>query len=489
LFDNGLEQGTLAYGIYQKENRAITALTSANLQYWYTDTQYFPKIDYYRLGDNFFGLFNYFQNSGVDYANTHTDIAVNNPNIFNFQPYDPVSGTSGAFRTGRAWTSHEIDMPLNLGFLRVVPYLQGQLTGWDNQYQTAMPPITADSTLPTSAYIRGPQGAMLGRAWGAAGARMNVMAYKHYPTIESELLNVHGISHKINFDVDYRTAYSNVPLNRIGVQDQIDDNTYEYVRRYFALINYTNGILPAQYDPRFLTLRRTASPITQTTDIQGTMQTVNFGLRQRLQTKRGPEGRRRIIDWMVLDLNTTFYPNASRDNFGKPFGQNTYNYEWFIGDRTSIISYGWFEFWNIGGKPYLPANPIQKNDPFGLDVISTGLSITRPPRGNIYILYSVINSGPIATSALNLSYGYWFSPKWYASFQTSYDFGNKIPLGSTVAVTKIGADFLTSIGVTIDPQRQAYTFGFEFSPRLSPTTRLGSGGGPYRVDSRFAPTQ
>jgi hypothetical protein len=315
------------------------------------------------------------------------------------------------------------------------------------------------------------------------------MAYKHYPTIESELLNVHGISHKINFDIDYRTAYSDVPLNRIGVQDQLDDNTYEYVRRYFALINYQDGMLPAQYDPRFLTLRRTASPITGTTDIQGTMQTVQFGLRQRLQTKRGPEDKRRIIDWMILDLNSTFFPNASRDNFGKPFGQNTYNYEWYIGDRTSIISYGWFEFWDIGGKPYLPANPLQKNNPFGLDVISTGISITRPPRGNMYILYSVINSGPIATSALNLSYGYWFSPKWYASFLTSYDFGNRIPLGSTVAVTKIGADFLTSIGLTVDPQRQAYTFGFEFSPRLSPTTRLGSGGGPYRVDSRFAATQ
>ena len=29
-----------------------------------------------------------------------------------------------------------------------------------------------------------------------------------------------------------------------------------------------------------------------------------------------------------------------------------YNYQWFLGDRTSIISYGWFEFWNlIGSKP------------------------------------------------------------------------------------------------------------------------------------------
>lgn len=315
------------------------------------------------------------------------------------------------------------------------------------------------------------------------------MAYKHYPTIESELFNVHGISHKINFDIDYRTAYSNVPLSRLGITDQLDDNTYEYVRRYFALVNYRGGVLPAQYDPRFLALRRTVSPITGTTDIQDTIQTVNFGLRQRLQTKRGPDGRRRIIDWMVLDLNTTYFPNANRDNFGKPFGQNTYNYEWFIGDRTSIVSYGWFEFWNIGGRPILASNPRQINDPFGLDVITMGVSVTRPPRGNIFIGYSVINSGPISTSALNTSFGYWFSPKWYGSFQTSYDFGNMILLGSTFAATRIGADFLTSIGLTVDPQRGAYTFGFEFSPRISPTARLGSGGGPYRVDSRFAPTQ
>ncbi len=44
-------------------------------------------------------------------------------------------------------------------------------------------------------------------------------AWRTFPTVESELLNVHGLEHKINFDIDFRTAYANVPLNRIGVQD------------------------------------------------------------------------------------------------------------------------------------------------------------------------------------------------------------------------------------------------------------------------------
>ena len=489
LFDSGMDEGTLAYGIYQDRNRAFSLLSSANLQYWYTDTQYFPKFDYYRFGDNFFNLFSWTQNSGIDYANTHTDIMVNSPKTFAFQPFDPVSATSGPFRTGRAWTNQQLEMPINLNVLRLVPYAQGQLVGWDNQYQTALPNPLLVGRIPESAFVRGPQGAMLGRAWGAVGARANVMAWKNYSFVESELLNVHGISHKINFDVDFRAAYSNVPVNRIGVQDQLDDNTYEYVRRYFALTNYVGGVLPAQYDPRYLYLRRAINPITGTTDLQDTIMTSQFGLRQRLQTKRGPEGKRRVTDWMILDLQTTYFPNADRDNFGRPFGQNMYNYEWYLGDRTSFVSTGWFEFWDVTGRPILLSNPTKSNDPFGLRIITNGISITRPPRANIYIGYSIINTGPIATSALNTAFAYWLSPKWYGTFSTSYDFGNGILLGSTFSVTKIGADFLTSIGLSVDPQRSSYTFGFELSPRLSPSTRLGSGGGPYRVDSRFAPTQ
>ena len=27
-----------------------------------------------------------------------------------------------------------------------------------------------------------------------------------------------------------------------------------------------------------------------------------------------------------------------------------YNYQWFLGDRTSIVSYGWFDFWKLVGS-------------------------------------------------------------------------------------------------------------------------------------------
>ena len=50
----------------------------------------------------------------------------------------------------------------------------------------------------------------MGRSWGAAGVRAEMMAWKTYPDVESELLNVHGLNHKISFVADARAAYSNV---------------------------------------------------------------------------------------------------------------------------------------------------------------------------------------------------------------------------------------------------------------------------------------
>ncbi len=159
LFDTGLDQTNLAYLIWQSENRALTGLTEANLLPWQTETQWFPKIDYFRLGDApIFQRFTYFQDWGVDYANTHTAVEVANPDVFAFLPYDPVSLTSQPLKTGRLWTSHEIDLPINLDFLRIVPYAQGQLVGWDNQYQQSLPPLQYGPLLPPQSLVRGAAG-------------------------------------------------------------------------------------------------------------------------------------------------------------------------------------------------------------------------------------------------------------------------------------------------------------------------------------------
>ncbi len=474
LFDVGPDQETIIYGIRQEQNRAFTFDASANLQNFYTATQDFPALKYYRLGDSLLGdrLTNFF-NAGANYSNVHSAIEVGNANVFAFLPTDPVSNTGRpGFTSGRFFLADELDAPLDFGFFKLTPYLQGQVVGWDNQINN--------------------NGAV-GRYMGAAGGRASAIAWRKYSGdwTESELLNIHGLNHKIQFEVDARFAYSNVGLNSLGVQDQLDDNTYEFVRRYFAMSQFTNAVLPMQYDPRLLLLRRAISPITGSTDIQGSMDTVRFGINQRLQTRRGPDGRKRVVDYMVFDVQSTYFPNSSRDNFNKPFGQTMYNYEWYLGDRTSFTSTGWFEFFDItGGKPlFTSGNPQNASNPLQFSVITAGFSKNLPPRATGYIGYSIINTGPINTSALTLSSSYLLSPKWYMTFSTMYDFGNKRWLSASCSVTKIGADFLTSIGFNADPQRQAVTAGIQVTPRISPNIRLGSSSGLPQIDTRFAPTQ
>jgi hypothetical protein len=477
LFDTGLDQETLLYGIWQKDSQYFNIWTEANLQNWYTDTQWLPRADYYRLGDSlFWNLFNYYSHTGVDYATIHTDVMVNNPNLFAFLPFDPISNTTGTFSSGRFYTSHELDMPLNLGnVVRFVPYIQGQAVGWTDQLGGG--PL---GHLPTGA---------MGRYWGAVGLRGEGTAYKIYPNVESDLWNVHGLNNKISLFFDARAAGSNVKLNNVAVQDDLDDNTYEYVRRYLAITSFAGGLLPFPYDPRHLILRQMLSPITGTTDVQSSIETVQLGVHQRLQTKRGPIGRRRIVDYMTLDATTTYFPYAARDNFGTPWGQAMYNWQWFIGDRTSIVSAGWFDFFKLVGGTPLVNNNVQGFNPNGLNIITSGVSISRPPRSNIYVGYSIVDTGPIKTSALNMSLSYWLSPKWYGTFSESYDFGNAVSLGSMFSFTRIGADYLTTIGLSVDPQRNSYMFAFQVSPRLGPGLRSGTTSGMGSFDSRFAPTQ
>jgi hypothetical protein len=477
LFDKGMDQESLAFGYYQKDNQFLDIMTEGNPMNWQTETEWLPRVDYYRIADSFLdNRLVYYQHSGLDYATITTDIMVNNPNLFAFMPYDPISNTSGVFSSGRFYTNHELDVPMNFwNAIRVVPYVQGQLVGWTDQIGGG----------PLGQSPSGP----MGRAWGAVGSRLEMTFWKKYTNVQNEILNVDGLNNKISLFADGRAAFSNIRLNQIAVQDDLDDNTYEFVRRYLAITSFQGGILPQPYDPRHYILRSMLSPITGTTDVQASLNSVALGVHQRLQTKRGPVGKKRIVDFMTMDAGTTFFPTANRDDFGVPWGQTMYNYQWYLGDRTSLVSQGWFEFWKLNGSTPLNNNLVTGFNPNGLNVITTGISLARPPRSNIYVGYTIIDSGPIKTSALNTSINYWLSPKWYGTFSTSYDFGDAVDLGTTFTFTRIGADYLTTVGLSVDPQRSSYQFAVQITPRMSPAFRMGSNSALNTFDTRFAPAQ
>ena len=128
-------------------------------------------------------------------------------------------------------------------------------------------------------------------------------------------------------------------------------------------------------------------------------------------------------------------------------------------------------------------------NPNGMNIITSGISLQRPPRANIFLGYSIIDTGPIKTSALNTTISYWLSPKWYGTFSTSYDFGDAVDLGTMFSFTRIGADYLTTIGLSVDPQRMSYQFAVQMTPRMNGGFSMGSNAALSSFDTRFAPTQ
>ena len=131
---------------------------------------------------------------------------------------------------------------------------------------------------------------------------------------------------------------------------------------------------PSNYDPRFLILRRALSPITGTTDVQASITTLQLGIHQRLQTKRGPEGKRRIVDWMTLDLNGTYFPVRPARQLQQAVGPDDVQLPVVRGRPHKHHLLRLVRFLEPDGKP--GAEQLQRSgyNPKGLNVITTGIS-------------------------------------------------------------------------------------------------------------------
>ena len=124
--------------------------------------------------------------------------------------------------------------------------------------------------------------------------------------------------------------------------------------------------------------RNVTSPSAEIADDQVA---VRLGARQRWQTKRGLPGDERIIDWITLDSEVTYFADPNEDNFGQGFGQFNYDFRWHLGDRFSIVSDGYFDFFGDG-----------------LRTASIGGVITRPDVGNIRLGFRSIEGCLLYTS-------------------------------------------------------------------------------------------
>ncbi|HEX3871556.1 MAG TPA: hypothetical protein VHV77_14030 [Pirellulales bacterium] len=447
--DKDFTTGVELKRLYDNQSLSIQADTRTNPQF--TQTEHYPRGEHFTFGTPLLDdhlTWNEHTSLGYEKLRVESYPALNSVDTIKLQPLPWEKTSSGA----RLLSRQEVDAPFDLGPFKFVPYLLGEAGYWGQD-------LTGND---------------LTRLYGMAGLRSSIPFWRTDPTVESALFNVHGLAHKITLESDFSFADANAPASQLPLYDPIDDDSGELFRRRMRFNTYNLPAVlyptavgpPAQFDPVNYAIRSgmgtlVASPSMETA---GRIALMRFNMNQRWQTKRGPPDKRRIIDWMFLDTGFTLFPDPNRDDFGQTIGLVNYNYRWHIGDRTTMISTGLFDFFNQG----------QKN-------VTVGFTIARPPRGQVYLGFYSLN-GPITADVFSAYYNYRMSPKWISSTGITYDVAGAGLVGNTLALTRIGESFLSSFTFVADPYKNNVGVTFMLEPRLLPKSRTGMiGGSPIGV--------
>ncbi len=403
---------------------------------FYTDTNQLPRLDHYGLGGSLLGdRLTWSMHNQVGYADLEVAEA----------PIDPVEAASFTTLPGEtdaeglvAATRQELAAPINARIMKIVPYVSGEAAYFGE-----------DAT-----------GQDLTRLLGQAGVRTSIPMWKHYPTVQSSLLNVRSLAHKMEWRGDFFYADSSADLDEIPLYDPLDDDAQEQFRRRLIFDNF-GGVLPPQYDPRTYAFRQglQRNVTSPSLPIADDLMQARLGLNQRWQTKRGLAGRERIVDLIRLDMDVLLFPEEDRDNFGEVLGPARYDFRYHAGDRVTFLSDGYFDFFEEG-----------------LRSISAGVMSSRPGLGNVYV--GVLSlEGPISSNVLRSAIDYRLNEKWILGAGATVDLGVVGNVGQTFSLTRIGESGLLQLGINVDSGRDNVGFVFSFEPRFWPKRKLGNLGG------------
>lgn len=408
---------------------------------FFTQTQG-GRADHFWLGQPLFGdAFTWYEHSHVGYFDLQVAEPPQAPSEqakFDLLPWEvDAEGI-------RASTRQEIDLPLQLGPVKAVPYALGEATHWGQV-------IDGDNDE---------------RLFGQVGLRASLPFWTADAAVESDYWNVHGLAHKMSLEVDASFSDANRNLADLPLYDPLDDDAIEAFRRRFKFDTFglpAGTPVPAAFDERFYAVRHgLASWVTSpSTEVAEDLLAVRLGWRNRWQTKRGRPDDRHIVDWITLDTEATIFPDPNRDNFGEEVGLVRYDFNWYLGDRLTLVSEAGFDFFPDGPK-----------------YVSLGGYLNRPPRGSLYVGFHSLE-GPISAEVLALAFSYRMSPKWVSTLSSTYDFAEAGNIGQHLAVTRVGESFLVSVGLNVDVSKGNVGASLMIEPRIFARSRFGPAGGVH----------
>jgi hypothetical protein len=424
------------------ESMSWNLFAQVRLNSFFTETERYPQLDHFVLGQSWLeDRLTWYGRSLVSYARMLVASEPEDPqDAGNWNPLPWEANVEGL----RVGARHELDLPLELGAVKVVPYVLGELMHWGETL------VDDDVT----------------RAHGQAGLRASLPMWRVDPTVRSQLLNLSGLAHKVVFETELLWADANYDLDDLPLYDELNDNSTEHFLRRFVDSTFggmpdVDDTVPERFDERFYAARTgMQSWVTaKSLEVAEDLALVRLEANQRWQTKRGPPHAQRVVDWMTFDTEATFFPDPDRDNFGASIGLINYDWRWHVGDRVTIMSDGFADVFADGMRS-----------------VNLGGYISRPERGSAFLgLRST--EGPISVALINAAFNYRMTPKWIATTGAQVDLGNSGNIVQVYELTRVGESFLVSLSANSNRGRDNVGFGFAIQPRFLPLGYRGIVGG------------
>ena len=312
-FDISKDQETYLRLKKQRDNWALTILAQARILNWLTQTESLPEVALRLIGEPVgpFTLYSESRAGIVRYRPDERRFFISNEN----NPGNDVR--SGAVM--RADTRQELGWPLSLGPVKLVPFVVGRGTLWDDS----------------------PHDGGLGRIYGSGGVRGSMYLSKVNEGVQSEFWGLNGLRHIVKIDA----------VGWLAGSDRSSADLYPF-----------------------------SDDVEGIDDFSG----LTVGVRQRWQTRRGPPDRRRVVDWITLDVEAGYFS----DNFARTNGYVSYtrpeesitsnhvrgNFIWRLSDATALLADANYNF-----------------DRGNLGIANVSLAVERTPRFSYFLGWRMID--------------------------------------------------------------------------------------------------
>ncbi|MFM8291193.1 MAG: hypothetical protein ACKOC4_05770, partial [Planctomycetia bacterium] len=181
-WEEGYEQRTWLDLRRPVENRELRLLSSVRVDPFFTQSEWWPRLDHYWMAQPLLNdAVSWYEHSGISYVRQNLPqqpTVGQGLNVWTTLPYE--NNVIGE----RIATRQELDLPFQVGAVKVVPYALGELAHWGQDIDQS--PID--------------------RAYGQVGIRSSLPMWTADNAVESQLWNVHGLAHKVVFEMEYAYA-------------------------------------------------------------------------------------------------------------------------------------------------------------------------------------------------------------------------------------------------------------------------------------------